>query len=288
MVDCTRDDIRDLLPDLVHDQLGPAERARVEQHLAECADCAAELKLLRSLRAGAFATPDVNIDRVAAAVRASIAESAAAGAHDGDALSGDLASGGAVPGGMASDDVVSIDEARRRLGNVAATGAVREAPRTRRASGRTKRQPAGIVVPLSWRIAAGIALVAAGAGGYALTRGGAVLRERPVEQATVAASEPAASDAAPATGANRGAAKAAAPTAAAPMMAGDMAGAAGAGSDTRLPAPSAGPLILGDALNELSESDMQALLQSVDDLEAMPDLEPHQLPLLASVVEGAL
>ena len=33
---------------------------------------------------------------------------------------------------------------------------------------------------------------------------------------------------------------------------------------------------------------MQALLQSVDDLEAMPDLEPHQLPLLASVVEGAL
>jgi hypothetical protein len=46
--------------------------------------------------------------------------------------------------------------------------------------------------------------------------------------------------------------------------------------------------MLGDAVNDLSESDMQALIESVDDLQAMPDLEPQQLPLLASVVEGAL
>ncbi len=75
-------------------------------------------------------------------------------------------------------------------------------------------------------------------------------------------------------------------TPAAPMLAANAAGAAESDADTAAPVP--GPLILGDALNELSESDMQALLQSVDDLEAMPDLEPHQLPLLASVVEGAL
>jgi hypothetical protein len=50
----------------------------------------------------------------------------------------------------------------------------------------------------------------------------------------------------------------------------------------------ASSLLLGAAVNELSESDMQTLLQSVDDLEAMPDLEPRPLPLLARVVEGAL
>jgi hypothetical protein len=70
------------------------------------------------------------------------------------------------------------------------------------------------------------------------------------------------------------------------MMASEVAGAAD--SNASAAAPPSTTLILGDALNELSESDMQALLQTVDDLEAMPDLEPHQLPLLASVVEGAL
>ncbi len=285
MVDCTRDDIRDLLPDLVHDQLGPAERARVEQHLVACAECAAELKLLRSLRASAFATPELDIDRIAAAVRASMAESSAAGAHD-DANSGDPTFGGVVPGDMASDHVVSIEEARHRLASGDAASEVRGAARTRREAQRTKRPPAGIGIPLSWRIAAGIALVAAGAGGYALTRGDGLPPQRPMEEATVAASAPVASGAAPAAGTSRSVAKAAAPTRAAPIMASDLAGAAD--SDAGLPSPPAGTLILGDAVNELSESDMQALLQSVDDLEAMPDLEPHQLPLLASVVEGAL
>jgi hypothetical protein len=286
MVDCSRDDIRDLLPDLVHDQLGPAERARVEQHLAECADCAAELKLLRSLRASAFATPDVNVESIAAAVRASLAESTADAAQFGDAVSVDPARGGAATGDMSSADIVSIDEARRRLAATAGSGD-RQTPRlARRTSRRAARGAAGTGVPFGWRIAAVIALVAAGAGGYAITRGGAALRESPMEQATVAASEPAPSGASPAAGASRGAAKAAAPSPAAPMIASDMAGAAD--TEPGLAAPPAGTLILGDALNELSESDMQALLQSVDDLEAMPDLEPHQLPLLASVVEGAL
>jgi hypothetical protein len=286
MVDCTRDDIRDLLPDLVHDQLGPAERARVEQHLVECADCAAELKLLRSLRASAFATPHLNVDGIAAAVRASMAESFADPAHFGDAAPGAPAPDGADADDMASADIVSIDEARRRIGITAGSGDLPTTRRTRGTSHRPPRRRAGIGIPFSWRIAAGIALVAAGAGGYALTRGGVALHESSMEQATVAASEPSASGAAPTADANRSAAKAAAPTPAAPMMASGMAGAAD--SEAGVAAPPAGTLILGDALNELSESDMQALLQSVDDLEAMPDLEPHQLPLLASVVEGAL
>jgi hypothetical protein len=268
MVDCTRDDIRDLLPDLVHDQLGPAERARVEQHLAECAECAAELKLLRSMRAHAFATPEIDVDRIAAAVRASMSASNAEGARDG-----------ASSGEPVSEDVVSIDEARRRLASGA--GDAPSAPRTQPDVGRTRRQSSGVGIPQSWRIAAVIALVAAGAGGYALTRGDGFPLQPPAKQATVAVSVPAAPAAAPSAGAGRGAAKPAAP-----LMASGEAGATD--SDAALAAPPAGALILGDAVNELSESDMQALLQSVDDLEAMPELEPHQLPLLASVIEGAL
>lgn len=267
MADCSREDIRDLLPDLVHDQLGPAERARVEQHLAECADCATELELLRSLRATAFVTPEVNVDRIAAAVRASMASSGAAAPRE--------------------SDVVPIEEARRRVESAAGTSANPTGKaRTGGASRAATRRTAGRGIPLGWRIAAGIALVAAGAGGYVLTNGGAPSLQRPAERATVAAAEPSAPAAAPAAGAGSGAAKPAAPVPAAPMMASEMA--EGAASDANEASISAAPLILGDALNELSESDMQALLQSVDDLEAMPELEPHQLPLLAGVVEGAL
>ncbi len=262
MTDCSRDDIRDLLPDLVHDQLDAAERARVQQHLADCADCVAELELLRSMRATAFATPEVNVDRIAAAVRASLAESGADGVRD--------------------DGVVPIGEAHRRLGGGASSAGVRRAPH------RVKQRTVGVGIPQSWRIAAAIVLVAAGAGGYALTRGSSESLRQPTGQSTVAASEPSAPSAERAMAPERAEAKTATPAAtpAAPMLAANAAGAAESDADTAAPVP--GPLILGDALNELSESDMQALLQSVDDLEAMPDLEPHQLPLLASVVEGAL
>ncbi|HET7621507.1 MAG TPA: zf-HC2 domain-containing protein [Gemmatimonadaceae bacterium] len=270
MVDCPRDDIRDLLPDLVHDQLEPAERARVEQHLGECERCASELELLGSLRATAFATPNVDVDRIAAAVRASMAGSGAEATSEAG--------------------VVPIGEARRRLAGGSTPAAGRSA--ARRASRATSQRSAGVRVPQRWRIAAAVALVAAGAGGYALTSGGGASLRRPMEQATVASSERAASGAgAPAAAPLRNESKAASPAPAAPaapagpLVTADIAAAA---SSTDSAAATPGPLILGAALNELSESDMQALLQSVDDLEAMPDLEPHPLPLLASVVEGAL
>lgn len=239
MVDCPRDDIRDLLPDLVHDQLEPEARVRVEQHLADCAECAAELGLLRALRATGFATPEVDADRIAAAVRAAALE--------------------ATPGGIGEENVVPIPTAlpRQRA--------------TDRAS-RPARRPAFHV----WRIAAAIALMAAGAGGYALTRGGAPSLER--AQESVAAGV-ASAPLAPAT------AKAGAPGGT-PATAAGRSLAADAAAEPL--ANNSAPLILGDVVNELSESDMQTLLQSVDDLEAMPDLEPRPLPLLSRVVEGAL
>ena len=50
MSDCPNAEIRDLLPDLLHDRLDAPTRARVLAHVDGCADCRSELELLRSLR----------------------------------------------------------------------------------------------------------------------------------------------------------------------------------------------------------------------------------------------
>jgi hypothetical protein len=261
MSDCSRDDIRDLLPELLHDQLDPEERARAEQHLAECADCAAELRLLRSMRAAAFPTPALNVDRIAAAVRESIAAKASADAS------------------ASADDVTPIAQVRRRVSVTPHADAPR---RTRR----SVQRGSASWISTHWRIAATIALVAAGAGGFALSRGAGAPFSKAEPETTLAAAEAAGNsegDAAPKRQAKSvepsAGAAAAAPLAAVPQMA-DVAGDAADLSESSL--------ISGYTLSELSESDMEALLQSVDDLEALPELEPHQLPLLASVMEGAL
>jgi len=51
MTDCENAEIRDLLPDLAAEALGSAERLRVQRHVDGCAECSAELALLRSVRA---------------------------------------------------------------------------------------------------------------------------------------------------------------------------------------------------------------------------------------------
>jgi anti-sigma factor RsiW len=48
MTDCSNAEIRDLLPDYLHEQLPAAAALLVEQHVTSCADCASELALLRS------------------------------------------------------------------------------------------------------------------------------------------------------------------------------------------------------------------------------------------------
>ncbi|MFP5356090.1 MAG: anti-sigma factor family protein [Gemmatimonadota bacterium] len=48
--DCSNIEMRELLPDFLHDTLSASERARVEAHLATCAECAAEHALLESAR----------------------------------------------------------------------------------------------------------------------------------------------------------------------------------------------------------------------------------------------
>jgi anti-sigma factor RsiW len=68
MNDCPNADVRDLLPDLLHDRLDEATRAVVESHLQGCADCRAELALLRDVRASLRSTPALNLTAIAAAI----------------------------------------------------------------------------------------------------------------------------------------------------------------------------------------------------------------------------
>jgi len=66
MIDCPNADIRDRLPDLLHERLDRETRAVVLSHVEGCAACRAELALLRELRG---ATPGQRVD-VSAIARA--------------------------------------------------------------------------------------------------------------------------------------------------------------------------------------------------------------------------
>jgi anti-sigma factor RsiW len=50
MSDCANVEIRELLPEYLHDRLGAPQRALVEAHLSDCEDCSAELGTLRAVR----------------------------------------------------------------------------------------------------------------------------------------------------------------------------------------------------------------------------------------------
>lgn len=51
MTDCSNAEIRDMLPDYLHEQLSVADHAQVQQHLVSCAECADELALLKTVLA---------------------------------------------------------------------------------------------------------------------------------------------------------------------------------------------------------------------------------------------
>jgi anti-sigma factor RsiW len=70
MIDCANGELRDQLPEFIHNRLDPATRAEVAAHVAACAACAAELALLQELRASLQTTPDVDVARIVAALPA--------------------------------------------------------------------------------------------------------------------------------------------------------------------------------------------------------------------------
>jgi anti-sigma factor RsiW len=68
MIDCPNGDVRDLLPDYLHDRLEASARSSVERHLAGCAACRDELALIRDLRGTLQRAPRIDIAAVAAAI----------------------------------------------------------------------------------------------------------------------------------------------------------------------------------------------------------------------------
>ena len=68
MFDCADVEMRELLPDLAAGSLDDSTRARVEHHVASCAECASELETLRLVRSAYAATPSVDVQRIVAAL----------------------------------------------------------------------------------------------------------------------------------------------------------------------------------------------------------------------------
>ncbi|HEX7952990.1 MAG TPA: zf-HC2 domain-containing protein [Burkholderiales bacterium] len=59
--------MREMLPDLLNNRLGADARASVAAHLMTCADCRAELAVLRQVRAAA-SSPAVDVVRIASVI----------------------------------------------------------------------------------------------------------------------------------------------------------------------------------------------------------------------------
>jgi len=67
--DCRNAEIRDQLPDLLHDRLSAGARAAVLVHVDSCAECRDELALLRGVhRALVMATPRIDTSRIVSAL----------------------------------------------------------------------------------------------------------------------------------------------------------------------------------------------------------------------------
>jgi len=60
MSDCPNVEMREMLPELLHGRLDVAQTARLREHIAVCAECAAELELLERVRRAYSAAPAVD------------------------------------------------------------------------------------------------------------------------------------------------------------------------------------------------------------------------------------
>jgi anti-sigma factor RsiW len=67
--DCRNAEIRDQLPDLLHDRLSAGAREAVLAHLGDCAECRDELELIRAIhRVVMSGTPRIDVARVVSAL----------------------------------------------------------------------------------------------------------------------------------------------------------------------------------------------------------------------------
>ena len=68
MTECESAEMRDALPDLINGNLAAARTAQVEAHVASCAECAAELDLLKAVVASASRAPELDLSRIVSAL----------------------------------------------------------------------------------------------------------------------------------------------------------------------------------------------------------------------------
>jgi anti-sigma factor RsiW len=68
MFDCANVEMRELLPELAAGSLDAATRARVEEHLLGCAECASELETLRAVRGAFSSVPSIDVGRIVASL----------------------------------------------------------------------------------------------------------------------------------------------------------------------------------------------------------------------------
>lgn len=68
MTDCTNVEVRERLPELLHDALAAEAAAAVQEHLIACEPCSAELALLRDARRAMARVPTVDVARIVAAL----------------------------------------------------------------------------------------------------------------------------------------------------------------------------------------------------------------------------
>ena len=64
MNECMDREIQEMLPDVLHGTLMPADRARVEAHLAGCIPCRRELAALETVRAAAVFAPSIDAEAI--------------------------------------------------------------------------------------------------------------------------------------------------------------------------------------------------------------------------------
>jgi anti-sigma factor RsiW len=64
MNNCVDREIQAMLPDVLHGTIGPAERARIDAHLASCSPCRKELEALRAVHRAAVFTPSIDVESI--------------------------------------------------------------------------------------------------------------------------------------------------------------------------------------------------------------------------------
>lgn len=237
MSECPNDELRDLLPDLAADRLSGGERTRVASHVASCRACATELALLTAARRVMSQAPAVDVARIVAALPK-------------------------PPSAAARKPVLVASGATARP--PLSTRAAHDASRV--LSSRTRPRSWWGQPAAAWRIAA-VAVVAVGTVTVAVVRHRAPL---PV------------ADGGPAPAGAQGAASPVAPApvqvargapAAVPAPAHSPARPPAGGIDDAAPSAGAGLAVGGD-ISELSDGEVESLLQDMNGLDAQPSADP--------------